>query len=78
VRLLEPPEESMGSWFRDAWHGGQRIVRCVPAGWPPAARRLALVPLLVVAALFLLVAWIAATVIVVTSGAARGQSARRT
>jgi hypothetical protein len=77
VRLLAPPEEPMGSWFRDVWHGGNRIVRSVPAGWPVAARRLVQLPLVLVAVLFLLVGWIVATLIVVSSGAARGQSARR-
>ena len=67
----------MGSWFRDVWHGGKRIVRIVPAGWPPVVRRLIQLPLVLIAVLFLLVGWIVATVIVVFSGVARGQSARR-
>ena len=43
----------------------------------PVARRLIQRPLVLIAVLFLLVGWIVASVIVVFSGVARGQSARR-
>ena len=68
-----PPsgERAVSRWYGESARGARRMVESVPAAWPRPARLLAQAPLLAVAVIFTLAAWIAATAVLLLSSLRR-------
>ena len=76
-RFQSAPEESISGYYGAALRASRSIVRWVPAGWPTPARRLVQIPLFVLAVVFVLVAWVFATLIALISAIGGGNSSAR-
>jgi len=66
-RFQSAPEESISGYYGAALRAARSLVRWVPDSWPKAARRLVQIPLFVLAVVFVLVAWVFATLIALMS-----------
>jgi hypothetical protein len=73
------PEQSMSGYYGGSVRTALRLVRAVPRGWPPPLRITAQIPVALVGAAMVLVAWVLTTVVVLASnaGGALGRSGPR-
>jgi|SRR6478735_7366188 hypothetical protein len=77
-RFPPGPEISTSGYYGTSVRLAGRLVRGVPVAWPPPLRIALQVPLVVVAAAFVVLAWILATLMLLVSslGGGRSTSAR--
>jgi hypothetical protein len=65
-------EPSEPGSYRAPLRAARRLVQRVPTAWPPPLRRTAQLLLIPVAVIFLLLAWVVATLIQLTRGIGQG------
>jgi hypothetical protein len=75
-RFPPGPETATSRYYGTSVRLAGRLVRSVPRSWPSALRRALQLPLALVAAVFVLFAWILATIMLLVSSLGGSASAR--
>jgi hypothetical protein len=73
-RFPPGPETATSGYYGASIRIAGRLVRSVPAGWPRPLRLLVQVPLALIAVVFVLLAWVLATVMLLLSSIGGGGS----
>jgi hypothetical protein len=76
-RFPPGPETATSGYYGASLHAAGRLVRGVPAGWPMPLRRVLQVPLALVAVVFVVLAWMLATVMLLVSSIGGGSASAR-
>jgi hypothetical protein len=76
-RFTPGPETSTSGYYGGSIHVAARVVRSVPAGWPRPVRIVLQILLALVGVVFVVLAWIVATVLLILSSIGGGSTSAR-